>query len=84
MHHFLWFETQYAEIYRDKEYHSSNGFLYLQAKKKKIEEVKIETLGLDIKPKFNVLQVVEPAAKKGGIKVVLQVKQGQRRGWINR
>jgi electron transfer flavoprotein beta subunit len=39
------------------------------AKKKTIKEVKIEELKLDFKPKVKVLEVTEPAARKGGIKV---------------
>jgi electron transfer flavoprotein beta subunit len=39
------------------------------AKKKTIKEVKIEELGIDFKPKLKTLEVTEPAARKGGIKV---------------
>jgi electron transfer flavoprotein beta subunit len=39
------------------------------AKKKTIKEIKIEELNIDFKPKVKVLEVTEPAARKGGVRV---------------
>jgi electron transfer flavoprotein beta subunit len=41
----------------------------MKAKKKPLENVKPEDLGVDIAPRLKTLQVVEPAARKAGIKV---------------
>lgn len=42
----------------------------MKAKKKPIEEKPIDQLGVDISPRFAILKVAEPAARKSGIKVV--------------
>ena len=39
------------------------------AKKKTIKEFKLEELGIDYKPKVSVLEITEPVARKGGVKV---------------
>jgi electron transfer flavoprotein beta subunit len=41
----------------------------MKAKKKPLENVKPEDLGVDIAPRLKTLQVVEPAARKAGIRV---------------
>ncbi|MEX0842006.1 MAG: electron transfer flavoprotein subunit beta/FixA family protein [Xanthobacteraceae bacterium] len=41
----------------------------MKAKKKPIDEKTPETYGIDIKPRLEVLKTVEPARRKGGIKV---------------
>ncbi len=41
----------------------------MKAKKKPIDEKTPETYGVDIKPRLEVLKTVEPARRKGGIKV---------------
>jgi hypothetical protein len=41
----------------------------LQAKKKTIHEEKLESLGLNLDPRFKITEIREPEKKKGGIKV---------------
>jgi len=41
----------------------------MKAKKKTLENLKPETLGVDVKPRLQTLKVVEPAKRKAGIKV---------------
>jgi electron transfer flavoprotein beta subunit len=41
----------------------------MKAKKKPLETIKAETLGVDIAPRLKTLQVVEPAVRQAGIKV---------------
>jgi electron transfer flavoprotein beta subunit len=41
----------------------------MKAKKKPLENVKPEDLGVDVAPRLKTLQVVEPAARKAGIRV---------------
>jgi electron transfer flavoprotein beta subunit len=41
----------------------------MKAKKKALETLKPETLGVDVKPRLATLKVVEPAKRKAGIKV---------------
>ncbi len=41
----------------------------MKAKKKPIEEIKPETLGVDLKPRLKTLKVAPPPQRKGGIKV---------------
>jgi electron transfer flavoprotein beta subunit len=41
----------------------------MKAKKKTLENVKPDALGVDVKPRLQTLKVVEPAKRKGGVKV---------------
>jgi electron transfer flavoprotein beta subunit len=41
----------------------------MKAKKKPIETVKVEDLGIDIRPRLEVLKVVEPPKRQGGVRV---------------
>lgn len=41
----------------------------MKAKKKPIEEIALDSLGLDTKPRLEITKVEPPAARKGGIKV---------------
>jgi electron transfer flavoprotein beta subunit len=41
----------------------------MKAKKKPIETVKAEDLGVDLKPRLTVVQVAEPPVRKGGMMV---------------
>jgi electron transfer flavoprotein beta subunit len=41
----------------------------MKAKKKTLENLKPEALGVDVKPRLQTLKVVEPAKRKAGIKV---------------
>lgn len=41
----------------------------MKAKKKKIEKKKVEDLGVDIKPRFETISVVDPPVREAGIKV---------------
>ncbi len=41
----------------------------MKAKKKPLEEIAIESLGLDLKPKLKLLKLTAPAGRKGGRKV---------------
>ena len=40
-----------------------------QAKKKPLEEVKLETLGLDVAPRLKIQKVETPPTRAGGVKV---------------
>ena len=41
----------------------------MKAKKKPIEQINVDDLGIDIKPRINQIKVEEPPKRKGGIKV---------------
>lgn len=41
----------------------------MKAKKKPIEKVSAEDLGVDLKPRLETVKVTEPAKRKGGVKV---------------
>jgi electron transfer flavoprotein beta subunit len=41
----------------------------MKAKKKPLDTKKPEELGIDISPRLQVLKTVEPAQRKGGVKV---------------
>lgn len=41
----------------------------VKAKKKPLEEVALESLGIDVAPKVRIVKVEAPAARKGGVKV---------------
>ena len=41
----------------------------MKAKKKPIEQINADDLGIDIKPRINQIKVEEPPKRKGGIKV---------------
>jgi electron transfer flavoprotein beta subunit len=41
----------------------------MKAKKKPIEEMSPEDLGVDVAPRLTTLQVTEPAKREGGVKV---------------
>ena len=42
---------------------------FLQAKKKPLEEVKLDSLGLDIAPHLEILKTDSPPVRQGGVKV---------------
>lgn len=41
----------------------------MKAKRKKIEELSLDELNIDTKPRLNVLEVIEPPTRKSGVKV---------------
>uniref|UniRef100_A0A6A7GBJ9 Electron transfer flavoprotein subunit beta n=1 Tax=Hirondellea gigas TaxID=1518452 RepID=A0A6A7GBJ9_9CRUS len=41
----------------------------MKAKRKKIEELSLDELGIDTKPRLNILEVVDPPTRKSGVKV---------------
>lgn len=41
----------------------------MKAKKKPIETIKLDSLGIDFKSKLEVLKVENPVTRKGGVKV---------------
>jgi electron transfer flavoprotein beta subunit len=41
----------------------------MKAKKKPLEEIKVDALGIDITPRLTLLKTTEPAQRKAGVKL---------------